>query len=39
MITACWHSGNWVNFRTFKYGTETILGLRNVLLILSGKEL
>lgn len=39
MITAYWHSRNWVSFRTLKFGTETILGLTDVLLILSVKEL
>lgn len=36
VITACWHTRNWINFRAFKYGTETVLGLSDEL-ILSGK--
>lgn len=39
VIAACRQCRNWANFRTFKYGTEAILDLSAVLLMLSGKEL
>lgn len=39
VIAACRQCRNWANFRTFKYGTEAILDLSDVLLMLSGKEL